>query len=60
MKRFIAMWLLSWADLIDTVVELFIFGLVLRTNVAHVVLRNAEAAFFDNGWIEWHELARGW
>ena len=45
MKRFIAMWLLSWADLIDTVVELFTFGLVLRTNVAHVVLQNAEAAF---------------
>ena len=52
MKRFVAMWLLSWADLIDTIMEIVTFGQVLRTDVAHVVLFAAQVALVKAGWIE--------
>jgi len=55
MKRFIACWLLSWADLIDTIMEILTFGLVLRTEAAHVVLANAEIALIDAEWIDWRD-----
>ena len=50
MKQFIANWLLSWADLIDTIVEILTFGLVLETDAAHVVYLEAQDALADAGW----------
>lgn len=60
MKRFIANWLLSWADLIDTIIEILTFGLVLRTNAAHVVYQNAEASLLCADWIDWDDVGIGW
>ena len=56
MKRFIACWLLSWADLIDTIVEVLSLGLVLQTEAAHVVHLRAEEALLDARWIDWSDL----
>ena len=55
MKGFLATWLLSWADLIDTTMEILTLGLVLRTDVAHVVMYTAETALIDAGWLDWRD-----
>ncbi|KKL83027.1 hypothetical protein LCGC14_1978840 [marine sediment metagenome] len=51
MKGFLATWLLSWADLIDTIMEILTLGLVLRTNVAHVVMYTAAMALIEAEWL---------
>ena len=56
MKRTIAMWLLSWADLIDTLVEVLTFGLVLRTDVAHCVYWAAQMQLVEAGWLEFRDV----
>ena len=56
MKLFIADRLLSWADLIDAVVEVLSFGLVRRTDVGHVVQDAAADALCRAGWISWSDL----
>ena len=59
MKGFLATWLLSWADLIDTIMEILTLGLVLRTNVAHVVMYTAAMALIEAEWLEC-ENGVGW
>ena len=60
MKRFIANWLLSWADLVDTIMEILTLGLVLSTDVAHVVLRTAEEELYRAGWMwDWRNNSDG-
>ena len=56
MKLFLATWILSWADLIDTIVEVLSLGLVLQTDAAHVVYLNAVEAMLETGWIGLGEL----
>jgi len=51
MKRALAYWLLSWADLIDTIVEILTFGAVLRTDAAHVVYWTTMQALLEVEWI---------
>ncbi len=59
MKGFLATWLLSWADLIDTIMEILTLGLVLRTNVVHVVMYTAETALIEAEWLNC-ENGVGW
>lgn len=56
MKRFIANWLLSCADLIDTIVEVLTLGLVLQTEAAHCVYFAAGTQMVEAEWLGYEDL----
>ena len=52
MKHSIAYWALSWADLIDVIVEILSFGLVFETQLAGCVMEATVDAFVRAGWLD--------